>query len=335
MKHTLLFMSLITFLFGCGGKKTSADASAKTEAWPRFPATDNPSVQVEPVRLEGDFGLRAFFIAPDKQSVYVLGVRNSQHGNQREGGEPRPGPPDQVNYRLYCLDAMGQVKKQVDMLRTDWIGGGSFGLLEGQLMLRVGDWLLVLDPVKLTILEKIPVHESIYIPWKQTVLMPDEHRADYQKKFDALYEKPGTKWLYWTASGEHWVFVQGAAGKRSAWPPMDYEDELLADLEKRFPPLQVSLNPTAFSPDSTQVSDGAAAIREAELRSDGTQLDYPNYRNRSVLQYEMTLGDKKARFSTTDRDQHSLRVGYSDNMMLTTADGAVWVSFEGVIYRVK
>ena len=97
MKHILLFMSLLSFLFGCGGKKTPADAPSKTAEWPRFPATDNPNVQVEPVRLEGDFGLRSFFIAPDKQSVYVLGVRNSQHGNQREGGEPRPGPPDSVH----------------------------------------------------------------------------------------------------------------------------------------------------------------------------------------------------------------------------------------------
>ncbi|MCB0652194.1 MAG: hypothetical protein KDC85_13035 [Saprospiraceae bacterium] len=38
-------------------------------------------------------------------------------------------------------------------------------------------------------------------------------------------------------------------------------------------------------------------------------------------------------FSTTDLDQHNLHLNFSDNLMLSLADGSVWVRYEGLLYR--
>lgn len=223
------------------------------------------------------------------------------------------------------------------MLRTDWMSGGTFGLLEGELLLRIGDWFLVLDPATFAIREKIQVHDSRYISWKETEMTRDEHQADYQAKFDAvLNDCNACKFLYWSPGQEYLVLVQDAAGERSAWVPMPYEENVLADLKQRFELLLVSLNPQGLMDDKTEqvdITDAPAHLREVEYLSAGTQLDYPNYKSRSVLQYELTASGKTVHFSTTDKDRHNLRLNFSDNLMLSLADGSVWVGYEGLLYR--
>ncbi|MEO6759492.1 MAG: hypothetical protein ABIO24_08570, partial [Saprospiraceae bacterium] len=106
----------------------------------------------------------------------------------------------------------------------------------------------------------------------------------------------------------------------------------------RFAPLVMPVNPNANNyenGDNFHCSDGPVQIREADYISAGSQLDYPNYKNRMVLQYEMVVGDKTLHFSTTDRSRHKLRLDFSDNRMLATADGAGWIKYEGVLYRVE
>lgn len=330
----LLTMSIISFLFGCTSKKTPK----KVEEWPRFPATDNSEITVTPISLADGYRLSSFYIAPDKQYLYVLASRIPVNESELENGEKRPGDPDYVDYLLLCLDTSGQIKFQKEMLHTDWMYGGTFGLLEGELLLRIGDWFLVLEPKTFDVKEKIPVHDSRYIPWKEPEMTRDEHQADYQAKFNALQDHCKTcRWLYWPSGQEYMVFVQGTVGKRSAWTPMSYEDDLLADLKQRFEPLMVPINPQAMNDDSNRIdiTDASAHLLEVEYLSAGTQLDYPNYKSRSVLQYELTVNNKKGRFSTTDKDRHNLHLGFSDNWMLSMADGAVWVVYEGVLYRIQ
>jgi hypothetical protein len=335
MKYLLnLLMSLLSFLFGCTSKK----APEKPVEWPRFPATDNQAVQVIPVVPDSSFQLVSFMIAPDRQNVYMLVSRSPESSRVRAGGEPRPGPPDYMDYRLYRLDTHGKVQQQVDMFGTDWMGGGTLGILENEFMLRIGDWFLVIDPVQLAITDKIPVHDSAYIPWKEEEMTRDEHQVDYQRQFDQLYNNPDSRWLYWPASREYLVFIQGKKGARSAWSPMSYEDELLAGLQQHFAPINVQLNPAyTESGDNSpfQVTDHGGVIMETGYLSGGTQLDYPNYKTRQVLQYQCTVNGQQVRFSTTDRDRHDLHLGFSDNLLLNTEDGAVWISFEGVVYRLK
>jgi len=333
MKYPILLaMSILSLLFGCNPKKTPP----KAEEWPRFPETDNPYIKIEPVQLDSGFLARSFFIQQDKQHVYVLGYKKDARRNPDD-----PSERETSDFRLYAIDTEGRPKRHLNLMRIDRYWGGSFGMLDNQLMIRLGDYFLVLDIAKFTIQEKISVYDKQFFPSKQKVeLMTfDEQRDAYQALFDEMLEKcTGCKWLDWTPGGEYLVFVPGPAGKRSAWSPMSYEDELLADLKSRFELISVPLNPqTNNTQDGSEmyISDAGAKIREAEYLSGGTELDYPNYKNRSVLQYEMTLGDKKLHFSTTDKKRHDLRLRFSDNAMLSTADGAAWVTYEGVLYRIE
>lgn len=328
----VLIMSLFTILFGCKDKKQQ---EAKTVESPRFPATDHPDVQFSPVSLDG-FNAQAFYITADKQSVFVLGAKDPDlEQKQEEGYEPQPRQFERIDYRIFYLDSNGAIKYHHDILQTDWLDGGSFGMLEGEFMLRIGDFFLVLDPKTLDVLEKIPVHDPTYVSWKEPEMTFDEKRDDYQAKFDLLYDNPNARWLDWSPVPEYMVFVEGPKGKRAAWYPISYEDELLADLKQRFKPLVVPLNPTAIGSDSTTnftITDGDANIEETEFLSAGTQLDYPNYKSRSVLLYEMQLNGKTLHFSTTDKDRHDLRLRFSDNLFLTTKGGEVWLIYEGVLY---
>ena len=76
----LLVMSLFSLLFGCSTKKKPP----KFEAWPLFPATDNPEIVVNEIPLADGFSMRSFYIMPDKESILVLGSRTPEIKNQQE-----------------------------------------------------------------------------------------------------------------------------------------------------------------------------------------------------------------------------------------------------------
>lgn len=335
MKYlNLLAMSLLSILFGCNSKPTPAAA----KAWPRFPATDHPETKVVAVPLDDGFTAKSFFIPEDRQSVLVLGIRVNK---KTLDGEPLPGEQGETDYRVYSFDLNGKKKKHKDIFHTNNSWGASFGVLENQLLLQIADYFLVLDPETLNPGEKIPVYDEQHFPSKQKVelMTPDEQRDAYQKLFDALPEKHAScKWLDWYPGGQYYVFVQGAAGHRAAWSPLTYEDELLADLKRRFEPIVVQRNPEAIIPEkggNFQMSDAGGQVREAGYLSAGTELDYPNYKSRTIVQYEVKMGNKTLHFSTSDQERHNLRLGFADNMLLTTADGVAWVSYEGVLYRME
>lgn len=330
----LLIMSLLSILFGCNTKK----ANSKVSEWPRFPATDNPKIEVQAIPLADGFKAMSFYVSTDKENVYLLAARWPQKPGGKRVGNNRPTDPDYMDYRLICLDTNGQTKYQRDLLNTDWIYGGSFGLLEGEFLLRIGDWFLVLDPTTFATKEKIPVHNSEYIPWQNTVMTRDEFMVDYQAKLDAVLKNSySCKFLYWSPGGEYLIFVPGAAGKRSAWAPMSYEDNDLAELKQQLKSITVMLNPKASKDNQTtyfEVTDNNEHLREVEYLSAGTQLVYPNYKTRSILQYELTVKGQKVHFSTSDRDGHSLHLSLSDNLMLSLKDGAVWVMYEDILYKI-
>ncbi len=335
-RRFLLAMSLLSLLFGCNTKKTPA----KPEEYPRFPETDQPTAQVVPVPLDSGYSVKSFFIAPDRQHVYVLGYRPIIPAME-EGEVLDPNERDMAACRLYHLGDKGQVKHHLDLPPQKTYGYGSFGLLNDQLLLRFGDHFLVLDTQKIAIQERIPVYDEQFFPSKKKVglMTPDEQRDAYQPLFEALLQQAAAcKWLDWTPGGEYLVFVQGPAGKRSAWAPISYEDDLLVGLKSRLEPLLVKVNPQAGNDgpaENFQCTDGSVHIREVEYLSAVTELDYPNYKNRRVLQYEMTVGSKTLHFSTSDKKRHDLRLGLADNLLLATVDGTGWVKYEGVLYRIE
>ena len=297
-----------------------------------------------PVTLDAGFAVRSFFLAPDKQRLYVL-------GEHRAGGQS----PDRPRLRLFALDVTGTITHRLDLTPTDGGWGASLGLLGGELLLFAGDHFVVLDPPSLTARERIPVWHEEHFPTAADIALmtPDEQRAAYVPLMDAaLAHCPTCRWLEWP-SGKYFVFVAGAPGEvrakarrqaagrasgtRAAWSPLTYEDAVIAPLKQRFAPLAVATNPHVSSDaggDHLTVVGGAVQLREADVLSGGTELDYPNYKRRVVVQYALTVGARVLHFSTTDRGRHDRRVGFADNGYLTTADGAAWVRYMGQLYRI-
>lgn len=59
----------------------------------------------------------------------------------------------------------------------------------------------------------------------------------------------------------------------------------------------------------------------------------PNNSYRSIVNFVLTVGTREIYFSTTDQNRKDARIGFADNVYLTTADGAVWVRYMSWLYR--
>ncbi len=329
----LLLISLISFMFGCSGKKTPA---TKQAAWPQFPESDNPSVRIEAVLPDSLSVLNAFYIPSDKKQVYVLVCQQPP----RKNPDANFNVPAIVDFKLLCLDEKGKILHQMKLPDSDARYGADFGMLDGRIFIRLSDCFLGLDTAKLTITEKIPIWFDQRFPSKDKVelMMPHEQRAAYRAAFEkAIKSARSCQFLDWTPSGEGYALIGDASGKRAAWSPQQFVDNHVEELKKLYPNLRVTLYAGYqydAAKDLQQIADEQAHIQELEYLPGGSQLVYPNYKERRILQHEMTVAGKQLRFSTTDRNGHDLRLVFSDNKMLSTWDGAAWVQYEGVLYRV-
>jgi len=330
----ILPMSILSLLFGCRDKKDPNDQSVK--AWPRFPDSDL-AAHFEPVVLADGYTFESFYITPDHQKVFVLGIRLAAAAPKRtENYNPHPSEEVPMDFRFLCLDQTGKTLYSKDYLTVNW-GGGSFGMIENHFVVRVLDYFLELDPSNFAILDKIPVHDSAYISWKETERTYDEHRDYYQAQFDKLYKNPKARWLEYSPKPEYLIWVDGPKGKRAAWCTVSTEDSLIADLKKHFPPIPLKINPMAVN-DLTgnanfSIQDGNNSITEVARISAGTEFSYPNYMERTFVQYELKLKGKTIRFSTSDKKQHNLLLRFADNLYLCTEDGTAWVAYEETLYR--
>ncbi|MFN8302387.1 MAG: hypothetical protein U0U46_07840 [Saprospiraceae bacterium] len=317
-------MSLFSLLFGCGGKKTPEAA----RAWPQFPATDNPAVHIEPIALDSAYTPRAFFISDKADAVFVLAYRPAIDN-------PRtPYERAEAAGRIFRLDSKGNILQRLDIPDTQWVPEASFGILEGELLVLLWQHFAVIDPERLTIKGEIPVYDYNYFPCRLKLeeMTYDELRDNYLiVRDDALDHCKEGRWLDWSPGGAFFVLATSPNGKRAAWSPNTYIDEDIEPLKQRFPLLQLTLP----SLPEGEISDERGRLREVEYLSGGTQLDYPNYKSRLIKQHELRLGNTTARFSTTDRNRRALHLDYANNLRLTTADGAAWVCFEGVLYRIR
>lgn len=327
-------MSLFTFLTGCFGARKEPERPSATP-FPRFPDTDVTGVKFEHIGLEDGFSMKTFFISPDKQHVYVLAYKDI---GKRIPDDPRP--PERTDARLIELDMKGVAKRRIELPHTRDAWGSSMGLIDDELMFLTGDHLIVLDTKSFKPRERIPVWYDQHFPTKQNIelMTRDEYLPAYEALFDAATRDCTTcRWLVWPG-GKQYVYVPGPAGKRAAWEPLTYEDEVIDPLKKRFPPIAVSLNPTmtgGVEGGHFTVTDGAAKIVEEAILDGGRELDYPNYKSRSIVQYALSIGTRVLHFSTTDQKRQDARLGFADNIYLTTADGAVWVRYMGWLYRIE
>lgn len=326
-------MSLFTFLAGCfGARKEPSKPPAVPH--PRFPDTDVAGLKFEHIELADGFSMKTFFIAPDKQHVYVLAYKDF---GKRIPDDPRP--PERTDTRVFELDAKGVIQRHVELKNTGDSWGSSMGLIGDELMLYTGDDFVVVNTKSFTAKEKIPVWYDQHFPTKQNIelMTRDEYIPAYEALFDAAIKNcTNCHWLVWP-SGKYFVYVSGPPGKRAMWSPLTYEDERIDPLKKQFPPVAVSVNPNVndgVKGGGFTVTDGAAKIHEEDILDGGRELDYPNYKDRSIVQYALTIDTRVIHFSTTDQKRQDARLGFADNMYLTTADGAVWVRYMGWLYRI-
>ena len=84
-----------------------------------------------------------------------------------------------------------------------------------------------------------------------------------------------------------------------------------------------------------RLEDGNLVLETTKKVSMGTQLDYPNYKSRSAMQYELLIGDKKARFATTDRFRYPLYVFCAQNDYLSATGAEAWIAYDGILYRLE
>lgn len=332
-KPLLSAMSLLTFLVSCfGGRKPE---KAPVQPYVRFPETDVPGLKFEHIELPDGFHMKSFFVSTDKQHLFVLAYKDF---GARIPDDPRP--PERTDSRIFELDSKGKVLRQLEFRDTDDTWGASMGMIGDELMFYTGDNFLVINTVTLKVAEKIPVWYDQHFPTKQNIelMTRDEYIPAYQALFDAAIAKcTNCHWLEWP-SGKLFVYSAGAVGKRVMWSPVTYMDEVVDPLKKRFPPIDVSRNPTADTTaggDNFTITDGSAIVKEEAWLDGGRELDYPNYKDRSIVQYGLTIGSRVIHFSTTDQKRQDARLGFSDNRYLATSDGAVWVKYMGWLYRIE
>lgn len=327
-------MSLFTFLASCFGAPKEPKKPPAVP-YPRFPETDVAGLKFEHIELEDGFSMKTFFIAPDKQHLYVLAYKDF---GKRIPDDPRP--PERTDTRVYELDSKGVIKRHVEFRNTDDVWGSSMGMIGDELMLYSGDQFVVINTTSFTAKEKIPVWHEQHFPTKQNIelMTRDEYIPAYEALFDAAIEKcADCHWLVWP-SGKYFVYVAGPPGKRAMWSPLTYEDVRIDPLKKKFPAIAVAVNPNVVESTKTsgfKATDGAVTIHEEEILDGGKELDYPNYKYRSIVNYALTIGTRVIHFSTTDQKRQDARIGFADNVYLTTADGAAWVRYMGWLYRIE
>ena len=334
LKPSLVAMSLFTFLASCfGGRKQPEKAPA--QPYQRFPETDVTGVRFEHIELQDGFDMKTFFIAPDKRHLYALAYKAF---GERIPDDPRQ--PKRIDARIFELDSKGKVLRHLELKDMDDSWGSSMGLIGNELMVYSGDYFIVINTSTLEIAEKIPVWHEQHFQTKEDIelMTRDEYIPAYMKVFDAAMEKcTDCHWLVWP-SGKCFVYVAGPMGKRTLWTPLTYAEDDIAPYRDRFPAMSPSMNPAA---DTTAggaeftVTDGTVRLHEEDVLDGGQELDYPNYKFRSIVQYGLTMGARTLHFSTTDQKRHDARIGFSDNRHLTTADGAVWVRYMGWLYRIE
>src|SRR5687767_605096 len=101
---TLRNLSLLSFLAACFGQKSSESPKQPTAEYPRFPATDVTGATFERISLDEGFVMKTFFIAPDKQTVYVFAYKEDD-----DGGPDSPYPVKRSDVRMFALDAKGKI----------------------------------------------------------------------------------------------------------------------------------------------------------------------------------------------------------------------------------
>lgn len=326
----LLLIWLLSLLFGCGGR----NAKKPKQELPWFPNTNNSAMQIMEIPQDSGYTLQTFLVAPERKEVYAL-------LNNRVWMSPNHKLQERwrTDYLLLRLDAEGRVLQRREL---EGVGHSTPAYLwvEGRaLLFFANDKSRLFDLTSLAPVEEIPYYAQHIFPSSKKLeeLLPEEQLELYlPAREKALKKSNFTRILDLPKAGGTVLLLENTDETRSLWTILDETE--LERYRALYPLIQPKLNNHwQYNPETGlyRAEDKGVFLETIAKISMGTQLDYPNYKSRSAIQYELTLNGKKARFATNDRSRKPLYVQLSQNDYLSASGEEAWIGYNGTLYRLS
>ena len=331
MKHfALLLLWLVSALFGCNNR----NSKKPKQDLPWFPNTDNPAVQVMEIPLDSGYTVQTFFISPERKEVYVVA-----HTRVVISGQYKLEDRFRTDYLLLHLDAQGQVLQRQELPGSRHSSSAALWLEHQNLVFYLDDKVRLYDAGSMRITEEIPCYVQHDFPSTKNLveLFPEEQLELYlPAREKALNKSVSTRVLSLPSGGGLVLLLEMEKHKRSVWAILD---SLEADqFTRKYGQIEAPSNPGWNYNSETglfRLEDGSMVLETTKEVSMGTQLDYPNYKSRSAMQYELLIGGKKTHFATTNRFRYPLYVRCAQNDYLSAIGAEAWIAYDGKLYRLE
>lgn len=333
LKHfALLFIWLLSLLFGCGGR----NSKKPKQDLPWFPNTDNPAVQVLEIPLDSGYSVQTFFVAPERKEVYVLA-----HTRVQQSGDYKSEDRFRTDYLLLHLDAQGKVLQHQDLPNSRHSAPAYLWLENNKLVFYLDDKVRLYNAESMKVMEEIPCYVQHDFPTTKNLeeLFPEEQLELYlPAREKALKKSVSTRVLCLPRDRRIVLLLETAKQKRSVWAILDTleADRFMKEYEQMEP--QPPANPgRKYNPETGlfRVQDGNIVLEVTSEDSLGTKFEFPNYKSRTAIKYELQINGKKAHFATNNRWGKSLYVLFSQDGYLSAAGAEAWLEYNGVLYRLE
>jgi len=344
LKRFVLLMSLLSILFGCGKKANKAEQYAQV---PLFPQTDNQNCRITAFQPDRDFVAQTFILSPDKKNVFLATYGQTTTSKRvikyadEAHTEPLPESPaerkpDIIPYQILKLDMDGNVLEKIVLPNCIWVGVPLFWWEnEGNLSLKLADYIKTFEPVHLAIVKTWQeISQDNFLSQKKLTMM------EFHEKEDAYYLALQTAIKKSTLKSTRKFYnldyiMLDFAGKNAEYWYL-YPNRESTDIMTKYGENKAPMNPpTTFEKDlltdgTTHLTVLANNVLDAKYVWASPHIKYSEER---IM--EITMGKQKIGFKLVNKDNHSLSFHCADNDYLTTANGAVWLMYEAVLYRIE
>ena len=344
LKRFVLLMSLLSILFGCGKKANKAEQYAQV---PLFPQTDNQNCRITAFQPDRDFVAQTFILSPDKKNIFlatygqtttpkrVIKYADEAH-TEPLPESPAERKPDIMPYQILKLDMDGNVLEKIVLPNCIWAGVPLFWWEnEGNLSLKLADYIKTFEPVHLAIVKTWhEMSQDNFLSQKKLIIM------EFHEKEDAYYLALQTaikkSTLKYTRKFYNLDYIMlDFAGKNAEYWYL-YPNRESTDIMTKYGEHKAPMNPpTTYEKDlltdgTTHLTVLANNVLDAKYVWASPHIKYSEER---IM--EITMGKQKAGFKLVNKDNHSLSFHCADNDYLTTVNGAVWLVYESVLYRIE
>lgn len=328
LKHFIpIIMSLLSLLFGCG-KRT--DKPQQNLPW--FPEIDNLALKVQEIPLDSDYVVETFLVSRERKEIFVLTYKLVEERSP----EHLTGL---VNYQLLCFNANGTLRIRKELPRIEMSVPAHLWIEHYNLVLFLNDKVRLYNVESLELTEEIPYYSENAFPTSANLeeLVPEEQMELYPPaRAEHLKNCSSIRVLNLPKAGGCVLLVKDNHQQRSIWPLIDSSD--VDQFSRQYGMIEPPINPGWSYHEETglyQMKDQEVYLETTAMVSIGTQLVYPNYKERSAIQYRLLVNEKTARFATTNRSGKPLYVQTSENEYLSTSGKEAWIAYRGILYRLE